>query len=107
MAFVKASEIKKRLDGRKEDEHKSCRNVMLITPRETSFQKCLLLTSCSDKTHDRTAVVWYSRNRSNNLTMSVDKRQAMYVKRDNEAPSCNHCCSVKAIRNAYCVCVRA
>jgi hypothetical protein len=89
------------MDGRKEDEHESCWNVMLIRPRETSFQKCLLLSSCSDKTRDRTAVVWYSRNRSNNSTMLADKRQAMYVQSNIEARSCNHCCIGKAIRNIY------
>ena len=37
--------------------------------------------------------------------MLVDKRQAMYVQRNTEAPSCIHCYSGKAIRNTYCVCV--
>ena len=32
-------------------------------------------------------------------------RQAMYVQRNIETRSCNHCCSGKAIRITYCECV--
>ena len=31
--------------------------------------------------------------------------QAMYVQRDNEKRSCNHCCNGKAISITYCPCV--
>ena len=38
---------------------------------------------------------------------NIKTRQAMYVQRNTEAQSRNHCCLGKAVSIIYCVCMRA
>ena len=44
-------------------------------------------------------------NKSQFVPVIFEPPCTMYVKRNFEARSCNHCCNRKAVRKTYCVCV--